>query len=101
MNKRTQRRAGIKKKIRGTAECPRLVVFRSNRFYYAQLINDAKGETLAAVNKSIDPAAVGAEIADQALKLKVKKIVFDRAGYQYHGSVKKLAEAAREKGLVF
>ena len=101
MNSRTRRRAGIKKTIRGTAEKPRLVVFRSNRYVYGQLINDATGKTLASVNKGTDAAALGKEIAQKAKKLGLEKIVFDRAGYKYHGKVKKIAEAAREEGLVF
>ncbi len=98
MNKRTQRRAVIKKKIRGTAERPRLVVFKSNRFFYAQLIDDVQGTTLASVNKMTDPSEAGTKLAEKA---KVKDVVFDRAGYQYHGNVKKFADAAREAGLKF
>ncbi len=78
---------------------PRLVIFRSNKYLYAQLLQD--GKTLASVNKASDPVAAGAEIAEKALKLKVKQIVFDRAGYRYHGNIKKFADAAREKGLEF
>ena len=80
---------------------PRLTVFRSNKFIYAQLIDDLKGETLAAVNKMTNPEQAGTEIAEKALKLKIKKIVFDRNGYKYHGKIKKLAEAARAGGLEF
>lgn len=77
----------------------KLSVFRSNKYLYAQLIDG--GKTLAAVNKATDPAAAGAEIAEKGLKLKIKEVVFDRRGYRYHGNIKKLADAAREKGLVF
>ncbi|MCL4397810.1 50S ribosomal protein L18 [Patescibacteria group bacterium] len=101
MNKRDNRRARIKKTIRGTKETPRLVVFRSNRYIYGQLINDATGQTLVSVDKITDAAVAGKELAEKASKLKVKNVVFDRAGYKYHGNVKKFAEAAREAGLVF
>ena len=104
MNKNTlriNRRAKTKKIIRGTAQKPRLVVFRSNKYFYAQAIDDVVGKTLASVNKMVDAAQAGAKIAEDLVKLKIKKIVFDRAGYKYHGNIKKLADAAREKGLVF
>lgn len=98
---RENRRARIRKIIRGTEKCPRLVVFRSNKYVSAQLIDDSKGHTLASVNKATDSVIAGQEIAEKAMKLKVEKIVFDRAGYRYHGNIKKLADAAREKGLKF
>lgn len=79
----------------------RLAVFRSNKFLYCQAIDDVKGMTIASVNKEEDPALAGKKIAEQLLKLKVKEVVFDRAGYKYHGNVKKLAEAARAGGLKF
>lgn len=79
----------------------RLVVFRSNKYIYAQIINDAKGETLASVNKMTDAKLAGEEVAKKAIEKKVKKVVFDRNGYKYHGKVKLLAEAAREAGLEF
>ena len=101
MNNRNQRRAKIKKTIRGTNDRPRLVVFRSNRFLYAQLIDDVKGHTLAAVNKKTDPQAAGKELAALATKAKLKELVFDRAGYKYHGNVKKFAESVREGGVKF
>ncbi len=78
---------------------PRLVVFRSNKYLYVQLIDG--GKTLASVDKAIDPVAAGSEIAEKALKLKVKQVVFDRGDNRYHGNIKKLADAAREKGLGF
>lgn len=98
MNKRNNRRAQIKKAIRGTGKRPRMVVFRSNRYFYAQIIDDSKGLTLASVDKMANAAEAGKKIAEKA---KVKEVVFDRAGYQYHGNIKKFAEAAREGGLKF
>ena len=91
----------IQKTVRGTAAKPRLVVFRSNRYLYAQIIDDAAGKTLASVNKVVDAIEAGKKIAEDAAKAKVKTVVFDRAGYKYHGLVKKLADAAREAGLSF
>ena len=101
MNSRTQRRAKIRKTIRGTDKRPRLVIFRSNKYFHAQLIDDVKGNTLASVNKSTDALAAGKELAQKALDVKIKEVVFDRAGYKYHGVVKKFADAAREGGLKF
>jgi large subunit ribosomal protein L18 len=78
----------------------RLTVFRSNKFIYAQVIDDEKGHTVAsAFGKNAQE--VGAKVAELALKKKVKKISFDRGNYKYHGKVKALADAAREKGLTF
>lgn len=73
----------------------RLSVFRSNKYLYGQLIDG--GQTLASVNKMTDPMVAGQELGQKALKLKFKKIVFDRNGYRYHGNVKKLAEAFYEQ----
>lgn len=101
MSNRIQRRAAIKKIIRGTADRPRLVVFRSNRYFYCQLVDDANGKTIAAVNKITDPKTAGEDIARQAEAKKITQIVFDRAGYKYHGNVKILAEAVRNAGLKF
>lgn len=104
MNKtdlRFNRRAKTKKIIRGTAKIPRLVVFRSNKYFYAQAVDDVAGKTLAAVNKVTDAVEAGTKVAQDLVALKIKKIVFDRAGYKYHGNIKKLADAAREKGLEF
>ncbi|MBI3888030.1 50S ribosomal protein L18 [Candidatus Microgenomates bacterium] len=98
---RDQRRAQLRKTVRGTDKKPRLVVYRSNKFVYAQLIDDVAGKTLVAVNKATDAVVAGAELAQKALKLKIEKVVFDRAGYRYHGNIKKFADSAREKGLVF
>lgn len=101
MNNRDQRRAKIKHTVRGTDKCPRLVVFSSNRFFYGQLIDDQSGKTLLSVDKIADAAEAGKKLAGEATKKKITEIVFDRAGYKYHGNVKKFADAAREGGLKF
>ena len=115
---KTQRRQNIRYRIRrkigeGTAQKPRLSVFRSNTDIYAQLIDDTKGQTLAsASSKDKDIAAqknnktekgklVGAAIARKATELGIKDVTFDRGGYLYHGRVKSLADGAREGGLKF
>ena len=108
---RVRRHARVRAKISGTAACPRLCVYRSNKNIEAQLIDDVKGMTLAssssmglklANGSNIDAAKlVGKDIAEKALAKKIKKVVFDRSGYIYHGRVKALAEAAREAGLEF
>lgn len=104
MNKKLQarnrKRKRIRAKISGTAERPRLSVFKSNTAIYAQVIDDAKGITLAAA-KGSDATKVGNDIAKAASGKKVKAVVFDRGGYIYTGQVKKLAEAARSAGLEF
>jgi large subunit ribosomal protein L18 len=104
---------GIRKKISGTAEKPRLTVYRSNKEIYAQLINDENGHTIAAAStlmndlKSIGgtpvekAAAIGKALAEKAIAANVTRAVFDRNGYLYHGRVKALAEGAREGGLNF
>ena len=108
---RKKRHARVRNKISGTAECPRLNVFRSNTQIFAQIIDDVKGTTLVS-SSSVElkiknggnaegAALVGKDIAEKALKLKIKNVVFDRGGYLYHGRVKALAEAARENGLEF
>lgn len=102
----------IRKKVSGTAERPRLAVFRSNRDIYAQLIDDVKGVTLASANsrnkaiandgtKSDKAKAVGMAIAESAKAKGISACVFDRGGNLYHGRVKALAEGAREGGLNF
>lgn len=101
MNNREKRRAKMRKMIRGTKQRPRLVVFRSNRYVYGQIIDDSKGETLVSVAKMEDATSAGKMIAEKAKKLGIRKVVFDRAGYQYHGNVKHLAEAAKGEGLEF
>ena len=109
---RERRHKRVRAKISGTAECPRLCVFRSNSNIYAQVIDDTKGITLASAStldkevktkKSNKEAAkeVGALVAKRALEKKIKTVVYDRGGYIYHGIVKELAEAAREAGLEF
>ena len=108
---RLKRHLRIRKKINGTAECPRLSVFRSNKHIAVQLIDDVNGVTLAsASSKNLGLAngcnieaskAVGAEIAKVAAEKGITKVVFDRSGYVYHGRVQAVAEAARENGLVF
>lgn len=87
-------------KNRGTSDKPRLNIFRSNKYIYAQVINDEKGVTLAHA-KGTDAKVVGKSVAELALKKKVSTVVFDRAGYRYHGRVRLLADAAREAGLLF
>lgn len=90
----------VHRHTRGTAARPRLSVFRSLKYLYAQVINDQAGQTLAAAFGT-DPAVVGQAIAAKALTKKVSAVVFDRGRYQYHGRVKALAEAARQGGLKF
>ena len=86
----------------GTSYCPRLCVFRSNKNIYAQIIDDEKMSTLATSNGELKKAFdVGEKIAIDVIAKKVKKVVFDRRGYKYHGNVKKLAEGARKAGLKF
>lgn len=100
----------IRKKIKGSAEKPRLTVFRSNKAIYCQLIDDLSGSTLAAAssreveagaNKSESAKKVGTLIAEKAKSMNIENIVFDRNGYLYHGRVRSLAEGAREGGLTF
>ena len=108
---RLKRRRRVRAKVSGTAERPRISVFRSNRGIVAQLIDDDAGRTLAAVNwteadlrglKPMEQATrVGALLAERAKAAGVEAAVFDRGGYQYHGRVKALAEGAREGGLAF
>ena len=107
--RRTRRRSRVRSRISGTPERPRLAVFRSSKHIYAQLIDDVSGKTLAAASSvKIDTGAktelsiaVGKELAQKAQKAGITQVVFDRGGYQYHGRVKALAEAAREVGLKF
>lgn len=98
----------VRKKINGTAERPRLSVFRSNKGIYCQLIDDLNGFTLASAtskglsgNKSAQASEVGRLIAARAKEAGLTTVVFDRSGYLYHGRVKALAEGAREGGLLF
>jgi large subunit ribosomal protein L18 len=111
--RRARRRIGIRKRIIGTPERPRLSVYKSLNHMYAQIINDLDGRTLAAastMDKSIKTektgniaaaAAVGEAIAKAAKAAGVTKVVFDRGGFKYHGRVKALADAARKGGLQF
>lgn len=109
-----QRKKRIRAKIAGTAARPRLTVYKSNRYIFAQLIDDDKKVTLVSASdlklgnigklgkKGLDRAAeVGKAVAEKALKLKIKKIVFDKSGNKYHGKIKAVAEGAREGGLEF
>ena len=109
---RAKVRRRIRKKISGTAERPRLAVHFSNQNVYAQLIDDTSGQTLAAastLDKAVgakganaeSAAKVGEAVAKKAKDAKIDTVVFDRGGYQYHGKVKALADAAREAGLNF
>ena len=108
---RLKRHRRIRGKISGTAERPRLSIFRSNKNIYAQLIDDVAGVTLASAStldenvsdatKVEQAAAVGKAIAEAAKAKNVSTVVFDRSGYLYHGRVQALAEAARENGLDF
>ena len=109
--RREKRHKRVRKHVQGTAELPRLAVFRSNRGVSAQLIDDTSGRTLAAASwlsvgkakgsKSEQAGAVGKLLAENAKKAGIERVVFDRGGYLYHGRVKALAEAAREGGLKF
>jgi len=108
---RLRRRRRVRARIVGTAQRPRLSVYRSNRGVFAQLVDDGKGNTLAAVNwtepelrkltASEQAKRAGELLAERAKAVSVETCVFDRGGYKYHGRVKALAEGAREKGLVF
>ena len=109
---RLKRHKRVRGKISGTAECPRLAVYRSNKNIYAQIIDDVAGKTLvvAATNEkdfgtyggNVEGAKkLGALVAERALKAGIENVVFDRGGYLYHGRVKALAEGAREGGLKF
>jgi large subunit ribosomal protein L18 len=111
-NKTRQRRhARVRGKLSGTAERPRLNIFRSNQHIYAQVIDDVAGVTLASAStieadlaqgtKTEQAAKVGEAVAKRAADKGVKEVVFDRGGYLYHGRVEALAEAARENGLQF
>ncbi|MBI5010055.1 MAG: 50S ribosomal protein L18 [Bacteroidia bacterium] len=114
LERRSRIKMRIRKKISGTAEAPRLAVYRSNKQIYVQVVNDLKGETiLSASSKEKDIAAqtgikkieqaklVGKLLAAKCKEKGIEKVVFDRSGYKYHGRVKSLADAAREGGLKF
>jgi large subunit ribosomal protein L18 len=109
--RRLKRRRRVRAKVHGSAERPRVSVFRSNRGIFAQLVDDDSGRTLASVNwtesdlRSLKPmeqaSKAGALLAERAKAAGIETVVFDRGGYQYHGRVKALAEGAREGGLNF
>ena len=112
---RVRRHQRVRKVVRGTEDRPRLCVFKSSRHIYAQIINDEEGRTLVTAStlskdfvrtgdrmKKTDAAkVVGTMVADLALAAKIESVVFDRGGYPYHGRIKALAAAARDRGLKF
>lgn len=106
---REMRKRRSRARISSSSESPRLTVFRSNKYIYAQLIDDEAGKTLASVStlnikkgkKAEQAKEVGQKLAEQAKKLGIKKAIFDRGAYKFHGRVKALAEGAREGGLKF
>jgi len=112
---RLRRKRRVRKRVVGTPERPRLTVFRSHKNIYAQIIDDSVGRTLVAASSVQKPARqetpiggnkaaaslVGRMLAEKAVKAGIKKVVFDRNGYPYHGRLKELAEAARKAGLEF
>jgi len=108
--RRLRIRRGIRQKIAGTKECPRLSVYKSNKGIYAQLIDDDAGQTLAsASSKELGKPGitvpiskdVGKKLAEKAVAGGIENVIFDRSGYLYHGRVKALADGAREGGLKF
>jgi large subunit ribosomal protein L18 len=109
--RRERIKAGVRKRINGTSERPRLSVFRSNRGLYVQIIDDINGVTVAAASTTElgektklnieNSKNVGKKIAEKAIASGIQTIVFDRNGYLYHGNIKALAEGAREGGLKF
>ena len=109
--RRLNRRRRVRAKVSGTAERPRVSIFRSNRGVFAQLIDDERGHTIAAVQwtepdlRGLKPAEqaarAGALLAERAKAAGIESVVFDRGGYRYHGRVKALADGAREAGLSF
>ena|SRR3972149_9559851 len=98
LTRQIARKKRIRARISGSMIRPRVSVFRSNKLIYAQAINDDKSHTLAAAYGK-DPVKVGEELGEKILKVKVKKVVFDRSGYKYHGNIKKLADSLRAKGI--
>jgi large subunit ribosomal protein L18 len=107
---RLRRHRRVRRRVLGTSERPRLAVFRSNRHIYAQIIDDMNGRTVASAgslglsgddDKTEEAKRVGAELARRAKQAGIAAVVFDRGGYQYHGRIQALAEAAREGGLDF
>lgn len=106
---RERRHARVRARVSGTQERPRLAIFRSNRYTYAQVIDDTTGKTLAAASDVKDTAAgkqdravrIGTAVAQAAKAAGITKVVFDRGGFRYAGRIKALADAAREAGLEF
>ena len=112
LTRRDRIKKGIRKRLTGSAERPRLTVFRSNKGIYAQIIDDVSGKTVVSAsslskdfaaqgNKSEQSVAVGKLVAQKAVAAGITQVVFDRNGYLYHGRVKSLADGAREGGLNF
>ncbi len=112
LESRLKRASRIRRKIKGDTERPRLVVFKSLKHVYAQLVNDQEHKTITGVSshagsvnatgkKTVMAASVGKAIAEKAISMGIKEVVFDRSGYRYHGKIKALAEAARKAGLKF
>ncbi len=110
LQRRKRIKLGIRRKVSGTAERPRLSVFRSNRALYAQVINDVKGETLTSISSrelgkeglNIETSKeVGKQLAEKVKAAGLETVVFDRNGYPYHGRVKAFAEGVREGGIIF
>ena len=107
--RRERRKRGIRKRILGTPEQPRLTVFRSQKHIYAQVVDDVAGKTLVAAstvsqetgNNVASAADVGKSLAEKAKAAGIERVAFDRNGFRYHGRVKALADAAREGGLKF
>jgi large subunit ribosomal protein L18 len=113
--RRRRRKLRVRKRVLGTPARPRLTVFRSHKNVYAQIVDDLAGRTLVAASTMEGPlreklayggnrpaaSAVGTRLAEKAIKAGIKKVVFDRNGYAYHGRVKELADAARKGGLEF
>lgn len=109
-NKKIRRKGRIRAKVKGTAACPRLTVFRSNRGVYAQIIDDEAGKTLVSAGageikdkgkKAAVSLEIGKLLASKAVAKGISNVVFDRNGYKYHGRVKSLAQGARDGGLKF
>lgn len=113
LSRRDKIKQGIRKRISGSAERPRLSVYRSNKAIYAQIIDDVDGKTLVSAstaskdfaaakgNKVDQSTAVGKLVAEKAIAAGITQVVFDRNGYLYHGRIKSLADGAREGGLIF
>lgn len=107
--KRARRHKRIRARVSGTAERPRLAVFKSNKFMYAQMIDDVAGKTLCSASdikggkgtKAERSAIIGTQIAEQAKALNITTVVFDRGGFRFTGRVKALADSARAAGLIF